>query len=406
LSQGLKAAGISQEALSQGRLQNPVESARVAALIQGPGSAAPAGQAIADAQFNNFMRAVAQGTNQLQLEREYGVDYVRQNLPKIREFLRSQGVNPPQVFSTQAPVTEPTPAVTPTPAVEPAPTVQSQQGPGKTATGRIRIPGVSNIDDMPEAQYQKELANYNTLKQNRYADLTKDTATQARGGQRVFEVSQQIHDVASSPLLSPIFALFEKGNPAGIFGQMLESQGLSSTLAEMRKYVRSARLSQGEKTEALTKLNQLENLMGSLQTEMQNAIINPSNLRTEYEKTSLPNLKNTQDAFLRGIRYIANEGLYKYENQFALQKAGSSPDFDPNFWPANPEYSKVVERAAKRRQAIVGTPATQDRPAFMRGSIHDVITKEEKPEKSEKSQGTQRKRMTAQELRELANKQD
>jgi len=185
----------------------------------------------------------------------------------------------------------------------------------------------------------------------------------------VYDTAQQIHDVASDPALAQIFAQFEKGNPAGIIGQMLESQNLSSTLADMRKYVTSGRLGGGD---ALTKLNLLEKLMGNLQTEMQNAVINPTNERTASEFASLPNLKGSQDAFLRSIRYIANEGLNKYENQFALEKASKTPQFDPNYWTINPAYKAAVHEATKRRDAIVRTPATRDRPAFMRGTIDDA----------------------------------
>ena len=137
--------------------------------------------------------------------------------------------------------------------------------------------------------------------------------------------------------------------------------------------------------------------MGNLQTEMQNAVINPTNERTASEFASLPNLKGSQDAFLRSIRYIANEGLNKYENQFALEKASKTPQFDPNYWTINPAYKSAVHEATKRRDAIVRTPATRDRPAFMRGSIDEAAYKGE-------SKGGNKP--TAKELRERANKPD
>ena len=213
----------------------------------------------------------------------------------------------------------------------------------------------------------------------------------------MFETAQQIHDVASSPVLAPIFAQFEKGNPSGIIGLMLEKQGLSSTLQGMRQYVTTARLGQREKDDALTKLNQLESLMGSLQTEMQNAIINPTDERTAKEFASLPNIRNTQDAFLRGIRYVANEGLTKYEQQQALQKASKAPNFDPMYLTLRPEYQDVVKNADKRRNAIVSMPATQDRPDFMKKSIGEA---------SQRSDKKDNKRPSAKELREAANKED
>jgi hypothetical protein len=137
--------------------------------------------------------------------------------------------------------------------------------------------------------------------------------------------------------------------------------------------------------------------MGDLQNNMQNAVINPTNERTKAEIASMPNFRNSQDAFLRRIRYIGNEGLVKYENQHALERASKRKDFDPQFWTSSPEYSSVSKNASARRDAIIKTPATQDRPSWMRGSIDQVAFKDEKKEK---------KRMTAKELRESANKED
>jgi hypothetical protein len=105
---------------------------------------------------------------------------------------------------------------------------------------------------------------------------------------------------------------------------------------------------------------------------------------------------------LRSIRYIANEGLTKYENQIALQRAAKTAQFDPDYWTLNPEYSKTIHNANVRREAVVRNPGTQDRPAFMRGSIDEAAFKGDK--KEEKKAGN--KRLTAKELREQANKPD
>jgi hypothetical protein len=98
------------------------------------------------------------------------------------------------------------------------------------------------------------------------------------------------------------------------------------------------------------------------------------------------------------MRYIANEGLNKYENQFALEKASKTPQFDPNYWNMTPAYKDAIHEADKRRNAIVRTAATRDRPAFMRGTIDDNAFKGKDENKGEK------KRMTAKELREQAGK--
>lgn len=402
LSQGMKAAGINQKAIAEGRIPTPVEAAQSAGLTGGPGGVAKAGQEIQSAQIGDFIQALRENRNYLDLVQQFGKDFVDKTLPQM---LSIPGIKPPQGYTGAGSTSmqpaqggAPGPMGSPPPAPPPAPTDTSAPA---TAGGRTQIPGL-DVNSMTEGQYLAALKGYNELKQERYAGLTKDVGLQARSGQKVYETAQQIHDIAGDPVLGTIFAQFEKGNPSGIIGKMLESQGLSSTLANMREYVKTARLGANEQKNALTKLNQLENLMGSLQTEMQNAVINPTNERTMAEFASLPNLKNTQDAFLRSIRYIANEGLTKYENQIALQRASSSPQFDPMYWTMNPEYSKTIHNANVRREAVVRNPGTQDRPAFMRGSIDEVAYKGDK--KEEKKAGN--KRLTAKELRERANKPD
>jgi hypothetical protein len=376
LQQGLKAANVASIPRQEKRLQTGTEAAHVAGLTGGPAAEAKAGQEIQTAQIGDFIRAVAEGKNMVELRGKFGPEFVDKNLPAI---LSMPGIKPPPGYmGVVSPSGAPAPAgapVAPAPAAAPG-----EPAPAKTASGRIQIPGV-DVNSLTEEQYLTALKDYNTLQQERYQTLTKDVNTQATGGQKVFETAQQIHDVASSPTLTPIFAQFEKGNPAGIIGRMLESQGLSSTLANMREYVQKARLGASEKKDALTRLNQLEQLMGSLQTEMQNAVINPTNERTMAEFQSLPGLRNTQDAFLRSIRYIANEGLTKYENQFALQGASKTPQFDPNYWTQSAPYQNVLHNSTMRRNAIVQNPGTQDRPAFMRGSIDEVAFKGKQEEK-------------------------
>jgi hypothetical protein len=87
--------------------------------------------------------------------------------------------------------------------------------------------------------------------------------------------------------------------------------------------------------------------------------------------------------------------LTKYESQHALQRASKSPNFDPLYPTLHPEFVGVTSNANKRREAIVGTPATQDRPDFMKKSIEDAAFKNKKDEG---------KRLTAKELREQAKK--
>lgn len=382
-----KAAGTAERIVKEGRTPTPTEQMDITALTEGPTKGAEVGASAQRSQAEQIRAAITSATSFADAVNKLGPQFT---IEQFGEFLRNNpGVIPPA--GTPEWLLRKPGATTPigTPA---EPSAQ----PAKTASGRQPIPGI-DVDSLTEEQYRKEVSDYNTLKQEKYSGLTKEVNQQAQSGRKVYDTAQQIHDVASDPALAPIFAQFEKGNPAGIIGQMLESQNLSSTLAEMRKYATSARLGGGD---ALTKLNMLEKLMGNLQTEMQNAVINPTNERTASEFASLPNLKGSQDAFLRSIRYIANEGLNKYENQFALERASKTPQFDPNYWTITPAYKDAVHEATKRRDAIVRTPATRDRPAFMRGSIDDAAFK------GGKDEGKKSNKPTAKELRERANKPD
>jgi len=382
LKQKAKAAANIEQAAKTGTTLTPSQGMETVALEQGPTAGVKTGAEMQSDQASQLRAAFASATSFADVMNKLGNRFTEQ---QVGDFLRNNpSIIPPAGTPANILQKAETPAA-PATAGEATP-------PAKTASGREPIPGV-DVDALTEEKYREAQSNYNTLKQERYAGLSKEVNAQAQSGRKVYDTAQQIHDVASDPALAPIFAQFEKGNPAGIIGQMLESQNLSSTLAEMRKYATSARLGGGE---SLTKLNLLEKLMGNLQTEMQNAVINPTNERTASEFASLPNLKGSQDAFLRSIRYIANEGLNKYENQFALEKAHKTPQFDPNYWTINPAYKAAVHEATKRRDAIVRTPATRDRPAFMRGSIDEAAYKGES--KSEK------KRLTAKELREQASK--
>lgn len=390
LAQQNKASQIAEAAGRRGFVL-PSEAGEIEGLTKGPAGVPQATTAQETATIQQFATKLQTAGSIAKLIDEIGPDLVNRYLKSaLTQFpnLRNTITDLPQDLNQ--PITKD--RVKPEVVEAPKPSATT----ALTPSGRVAIPGV-DVDALSSSQYRQALNDYGTLKQETYKDITKTYDVQGRGGQKVFETAQQIHDVASSPVLAPIFAQFEKGNPSGIIGLMLEKQGLSSTLQGMRQYVTTARLGQREKDDAMTKLNQLESLMGSLQTEMQNAIINPTDERTAKEFASLPNIRNTQDAFLRGIRYVANEGLTKYEQQQALQKASKAPNFDPMYLTLRPEYQDVVKNADKRRNAIVSTPATQDRPDFMKKSIGEV---------SQRSDKKDNKRPSAKELREAANKED
>jgi hypothetical protein len=330
--------------------------------------------------FDNMLKALQGGASYAKLVDEFTQPFVDKYYNRLKGFIPG--------------FTKPEPGV----LGEPSKAVPSAANPTEPpkAIGRTAIPGV-DVDNLSEQQYRSALNDYNEKKQNAYKDLALNTQTQSQAGKKVWEISQQIHNLASSPSLTPIFAMYEKGDAAGTIGKMLESQSLSSTLANIREYAQKNRLGGGD---ALTKLNQLESLMGDLQNNMQNAVINPTDQRTKAEVASMPNLNGSQDAFLRNIRNIASEGLSKYENESALERAHKNPAFDPFYWTLHPESSAVNENATARRNRIMQNRATQDLPDFMKGSIDQAAFKNQQKKSEAKSSA----RMTAKEMRELANK--
>lgn len=387
LKQKAKAAGEAERIVAEGRTPTPSQSMNITSLTEGPTKGAEAGALAQRSQAEQMMSAIRTASDWATLVKDLGGQFSEE---QVGEFLRN---NPSVVPPAGTPEKfKPKPKEPVAGGAEPTTTHKVEEPAAsaeqKATARRTPIPGV-DVENLTEGQYLAAKKNYETQKQDVYKELSANVQTQANAGKEVFQTAQQIHDLASDPALTKIFAMFEKGNPAGTIGQMLESQSLSSTLANIRQYAEKNRLGGGD---ALTKLNNLETLMGDLQNNMQNAVINPTNERTRAEIASMPNVRNTQDAFLRRIRYIANEGLMKYETQHALDRASKGKSFDPFHWTINPEYSSVTKNATTRRDNIMRTPATQDRPAFMRGSIDETAYK------GEKKSG----RLTAKELREQA----
>jgi hypothetical protein len=345
--------------------------------------------------FNNLVNAIASGRSDADIAAKFSPEFLAQFYKQAESMVPGRGG-----AAGRAPV--PPGSVPPkeVPAADASTANQSDQAAPPKVNGRVQIPGI-DVNNLTEGAYQEAVKEYNTVKQEKYKTLANDIGVQANAGKSVYNTAQQIHDLAADPALANIFAMYEKGNGAGTIGQMLESQSLSSTLANVREYAKARRLGGGD---GLTKLNNLMSLMGNLQNDMQNAVINPTDERTRAEIASLPNLRGSQDAFLRNIRYIANEGLTKYETQKALDRARSNPSFDPFYWTSNPEFSTVNRNASKRRDLALKTPFTQDRPSWMRGAIDEVAYGGEK-----KSSGGEKKssgRLTAKELLEAAKKPD
>lgn len=351
------------------------------------------------ATFTNLVNAIAAGRSDAEIAAKFQPEFLAQFRKEAEAMVPGRGG-----VSGRAPIPPASPVAKDASAADASTPNQADHAAPPKVSGRVQIPGV-DVNSLTENAYQEALKEYTTVKQEKYKSLANDVGIQANAGKSVYNTAQQIHDLAADPALANIFAMYEKGNGAGTIGQMLESQSLSSTLQNVREYAKARRLGGGD---GLTKLNNLVSLMGNLQNDMQNAVINPTDERTRAEIASLPNLRGSQDAFLRNIRYIANEGLTKYETQKALDRAKSSSSFDPFYWTSSPEFSSVNRNASKRRDLSLKTPFTQDRPSWMRGPIDEVAYGgEKKSEGGERKSGTKSTgRLTAKELLDEAKKPD
>jgi len=204
-----------------------------------------------------------------------------------------------------------------------------------------------------------------TILQDRYR-------TQAETSVPIFETATNLYRLASPKYMAPAFAIFERGDPMGVIGQALESQTVSGVLGNMRKQIELSRMSKGEKDKALTNLKTMETQLGDLQTKMQQGIINPTDARTMFEAASVPNMKNTQDSFLRGIAGIGSTSLGRYETKNVFQQFLNRPDADINNWEDSPEYRKLRTHLEKRTRGVLENSATDRFPDFMRSGLENT----------------------------------
>ena len=92
LKQGLKAAGITEKAIKEGRVPTGVEAGQIAGLRGGPEAVAKSGQEIQSAQIGDFIRALQENRNYTDLVAQFGKAFVDSTLPSM---LSLPGIKPP-----------------------------------------------------------------------------------------------------------------------------------------------------------------------------------------------------------------------------------------------------------------------------------------------------------------------
>jgi hypothetical protein len=372
LSQSKAASDIAAKAAKEGRITNPTEAADIAALTQGPGAVPAAGQASSTAQLNQLAQAINSGISYSELVAKFPKSFVDQNLPILMGMIPG-GVKPPEgtpmgLLGADAPA---------------APA---------GATAAPKVPGVpqSKISDMPLAQQLAAQAQDVEALQEDRNSISKDLSKQAAGAVPIFEASTNLYKAASNPDLEKAFGVFEKGDPIGAIGKALESGSFPRVMENMRSQIIAARLGTDREKRAISDLQAMEGALAELKVQMNNGVINPTDFRSVDEGESIPGVRNTQDAFLRGAARIGSVALSKYETKAAFDKALQSPDFNVREWMSSPYYRDVQENAKKRTQGLITNRASQELPLFMTKGLSGSFGIEDKKPSSgaKKSSGS------------------
>lgn len=356
LGQGVKAAGIASKAGEEKRILSPTEAAEIASLTGGPGGAAAAGQNISTAQFNQLAQALQSGASYTDLVARFPKAFVDTNLP----ILLSQipGLKPPAGM----------------PGIQGAATPDAAPGAapaGAPAAGGPRIPGVpvSMTADLPLGPQLEAQAQAVQATQVQRDKLNQEITQQSTTAVPIFEAATNLYKAASNPDLARAFGVFEQGDPMGAIGKALESGSFPRVLENMRSQIIAARLGGDREKRAISDLQAMEGALAELKVQMNNGVINPTDFRTVAEGESIPGIRNTQDAFLRGVARIGSTALTRYEIKAAFDKALADPNFNVMNWGSSSYFRDVSENAKKRTQALITNPASQQIPRFMREGL-------------------------------------
>jgi hypothetical protein len=324
-----------------------------------------------NATFDKIIEAIRTNTPVADLEAKYGKEFIRRNYDYLKSLVPGQpsggGAPRPAAGGATPPAGGAPAGGSSTQADAPIfnnATPQSVRPLGVPASIMELTPYGQNLE-ATKKQIEDRVASTKDL-QDRYR-------TQAETSVPIFETTTNLFRLASPKYMAPAFAIFEGGDPMGVIGKALENQTVSGILAGMRDQIKRSRMNEDDKKKATTNLDVMETQLGDLQTKMQQGIINPTDARTMFEAASVPSLKNTQDAFLRGIAGIGSTALGRYEAKNVLQQYLNRPDGDINNWEDSQEYRKLRTHLEKRSRGVLENSALGGGvPDFMRNGLEST----------------------------------
>lgn len=389
MGQKQKAADLAEEIAKNGGIPSPNAAFKMAALTKGPTEAIAGSQAVSDSQANQFLSALKAGDTTAQLEAKFGKPYVDSH---IGRFLPQASSSPSAVNTVGQNITG-----TPTTGVS-QPEPNATTGSNQAAVAGTNIPGIppSLMGGMTLDQALSTQSKAISDRMDRVNNLKKSLSDQAANATPIFEVANNLYSIASKDSLKPAFGVFEKGDVGSMIGRALETQTLSNVLAQMREGITQAKLNPDQRNHAMSDFQTMENLLGDLQTKVQNGIINPTDVRTMLEAGSVPGSKNTQDSFLRGVARIGSDALNKYENKIALDTFLNKKNADIYDWETSDEFKKTQANAQKRNHSLISNPASAELPQFfqrgLEGAYHPTSAPTSTSSASKKWEDEARKR--------------
>jgi hypothetical protein len=113
-------------------------------------------------------------------------------------------------------------------------------------------------------------------------------------------------------------------------------------------------------------------------------IQNPTDMVRKAEVSSVPGIKSTRDAFLRGIARLGSDALSRYEIKTALSDYLKTKNADINNWEGSEHYKGVMQNAKNRQLDLLGNKASTEVPAFMKNGLAGAYQhKQTKPDLKE-----------------------
>lgn len=349
---------------------SPIQQGMVAALQNKDyGEAAQNAQS---AQTNNIVASIAAGKSYYDLVQAYGRGVV-DNFYK-NQFKQSFP-NLPIASDVPAHLLPQIPGTTPT---------QGTQGAGATAqpSSMAHTPGISDASMM----------NLNTpdgipreVKMNRINDKQKAVeanidkyANLSYNAGNVVNTLTHLYSAASDPSLKDAFGVFEQNWATKLGSNVLENlspMGVGNLFGNARDAATLAMLN-GKDKDAIGKWQTMDRYLNELQTAIQNGVINPTDVRTMFEKSSLPNSKFTQSAFLKNTALLGSRYMRDYEMGLAWKDALNRKDFDVLDTPfvSSPEYRNVMENARLREESMMNGSPSRSLPNFMSHGLPDYLS--------------------------------